>query len=154
MQSPYLTVALLAFLAAGCLIAGTAQADPTEALKVCARLADKDARFACYDELGQRVLAEDGKATPSLPDDIGGAEFEKQAHGQIKEDRGQVTSCQKGGDGRWYFYFDNGQVWKEANTGRNRFRNCDFLASVYRDGFGYKMRIEESGKRIRVTRLR
>jgi hypothetical protein len=50
---------LLALWLAGLSISSGYAADPVEALKVCAKMADRDARFACYDELGQRVLEEE-----------------------------------------------------------------------------------------------
>lgn len=143
-----------AALFTGLLVTVSHASDPVEELKSCARIGEPEERYACYDDLGRRLLEDEAPKTPALPDEIGGAAFEERSGAPHKEDRGLVTSCKKGGDGRWYFYFDNGQVWKESNTGRHRFRNCEFIASVYRDGFGYKMRIEENDKNIRVSRIR
>lgn len=153
-RSPVI-VTLPAALFAICL-AGTSHAtDPIEELKVCARMTDQDVRYACYDRLGQRLLEDESPESPALPDDIGGADFTDQPQQEVaKEDRGRVTSCTKGRDGRWYFVFDNGQVWKESNTSRNRFKNCEFVAYIYRDSFGYKMRIGDDGKKLRVRRVR
>ena len=142
-------------LALTCLMPGIAQAaDPVEELKACARVTDEKVRLACYDGLVQRLLRDESSVVPALPDDIGGADFEEEAQIPKKQDKGLVTSCKKGGDGRWYFYFENGQVWKEVNKRRLRFKDCNFIASVARDGFGYKMRIDGDERSIRVSRIR
>lgn len=153
---------------------GVRAADAVEGLKLCAKMTDRDARLACYDDLGERLLAEESvddmlfesddiqaedaetktatAVPPSLPDDLGRKAFEKESDSPQNE--GRVTSCKKGADNRWYFYFDNEQVWKESNTGRYRFKDCNFVATISRDGFGYKMRQEGKTRYIRVKRVR
>lgn len=146
---------------------GVAQSvDPVEELKVCARMTDQDARFACFDNLGERVLREepaDKKPTQDqmprpetvtatetnaqpLPDDFGSSKSIQYS--------GFITSCKKGHYGNWYFIFDNGQVWKEVNKRNLRFKECNFNATITRDAFGYKMRIDGVDKTIRVRRNR
>ncbi|MCP5091209.1 MAG: hypothetical protein GY949_09830 [Gammaproteobacteria bacterium] len=155
--------------------AGVAHAaDAVEALRACATVADRDARLSCYDDLGKRLLEEEpaenmssandasqseaaetvttAAVTPSLPDDLGGTAFEKESG--KPENRGRVTSCKRAADKRWYFFFDNEQVWKESNTGRNRFKDCNFVATISRDGFGYQMQQEGETRKIRVKRVR
>jgi len=155
--------------------AGVAHAgDAVEGLRACAAVADRDARLGCYDDLGKRLLEEapaenmssaniarepeaaeavtTAAVTPSLPDDLGGTAFEKES--DKPENKGRVTSCKRGADNRWYFFFDNEQVWKESNTGRYRFKNCDFFATISRDGFGYQMQQEGKTRKIRVKRVR
>ena len=180
---------LLALWLAGLSIASGHAADPVEALKVCAKMTDRDARFACYDELGQRVL-EEGSAdeqnppetaveaaatttattatgptiateptgeasdTPSLPDQLGGTSFEKKSEKGQFEHKGLVTSCKKGADDRWYFSFENGQVWRQSNRSRRRFKECHYFVTITRDAFGYKMQIEGESGKIRVARRR
>jgi len=152
----------------------THAADAVQALRACAKVADPDARLTCYDDLGKHLLEEESaeemssandgiqaaapetvataEAPPSLPDNLGGPAFEKESG--TPQNKGRVTSCQKGADKRWYFFFDNEQVWKESNTGRYRFKDCNFLATISRDGFGYRMQQEGETRRIRVTRVR
>ena len=140
--------------------------DPVEELKACAKMTDRDARFACFDNLGERVLREasaDEKPTrekvaqaeavtatatnaQSLPD-----EFGKSRSIQYS---GLITSCEKGYYGNWYFIFDNGQVWKEVNKRNLRFKECNFNATITQDAFGYKMQIDGVEKTIRVRRNR
>jgi len=146
---------------------GVAQSvDTVEELKVCARMTDQDARFACFDNLGERVLrdeptdkkqAQEKMAQPEavtatatiaqpLPDDFG---FSKSI-----QYSGLITSCEKGHYGNWYFIFDNGQVWKEVNKRNLRFKKCNFNATITKDAFGYKMQIDGVEKTIRVRRNR
>ena len=146
---------------------GVAQSvDTVEELKVCARMTDQDARFACFDNLGERVLREepaDKKPTQEkmaqpeavtatatnaqpLPDDLGRSKSIQYS--------GLITSCQKGQYGDWYFIFDNGQVWKEVNNRNLRFKECNFNATITKDVFGYKMQIDGVEKTIRIRRTR
>ena len=177
MQSCRTIPVFVLILSLACIPGTTAHAtDAVEGLRLCAKMSDRDARLACYDDLGKRLLGEASTddmssanediqaevseaetvaaVTPSLPDDLGGADFEKQAGTEPPENKGRVTSCKKGGDNRWYFFFDNEQVWKESNTGRNRFKDCNFVATITRDGFGYKMQQEGKTRTIRVKRVR
>ena len=146
---------------------GVAQsADTVEELEVCAKMTDQDARLACFDNLGERVLREesaDKKSTQEkmaqpeaetatatnaqpLPDDLGKAKNIQYV--------GLITSCKKGYYGDWYFIFDNGQVWKDVNNRDLRFKECNFNATITKDAFGYKMRIDGVEKTIRVKRNR
>lgn len=145
--------------------AGAAQSvDPVEELKACARVTDQNARFACFDKLGERVLREEptnieptreeiaqpeavtGTAINAqpLPDDLG---YTKEI-----EFSGLITSCKQSSSGTWYFTFDNGQVWKEANQRERRFKECNFDVTIKKDVFGYKMRIHELETSVRVRR--
>ena len=140
--------------------------DTVEELKVCARMADQNARLACFDKLGESVLREesaDNKPTQEekiqpeaatetttivepLPDDLGSS--------KTTQYLGLITACKRGQYGDWYFTFDNGQVWKEINGRNLRFKECNFYATITKDAFGYKMRIEGEKGTIRVRRNR
>jgi hypothetical protein len=146
---------------------GLAQAmDPIEELKACSKVTDQDARLACFDKLGERVLGEEAAenlptqgeevqpetATGAetvvmpLPDELGSSENVQYV--------GLITSCEKGHSGDWYFFFDNDQVWKDTNNRNLRFDECHFKATITKRAFGYKMQIEGSDRIIRVTRVR
>jgi hypothetical protein len=140
--------------------------DPIEELKVCARVTDQDARLACFDKLGARVLgeeaadtrptqeekvqpeavAEDESIVMPLPDELGRSKDVQYV--------GLITSCKKGHYGDWYFIFDNEQVWKDVNNRNLRFKECHFNATIRKYAFGYKMRIEGLDRDIRVTRIK
>lgn len=61
---------LLALWLAGLSTASGHAADPVEALKACAKMPDRDARFACYDELGQRVLGRESAEEQDPPEPV------------------------------------------------------------------------------------
>lgn len=155
---------------------GIAQsADPIEELKACARMTDRDARFTCLDNLGERVLREESAdkkpmrekaAQPEavttapatnaqpLPDDLSVPPL---GDGQESKDikfSGMITSCEKGHFGDWYFILDNGQVWEEVKSRNRRFKECNFNVTITKDFFGYIMRIDALDKTIRVRRYK
>ena len=159
----------IALLGLGLLAGGPAwSAEPIAEIKACAEVTDADARLACFDELAARVQREEPAVDPtpavaaekpeeaSLPEHLGGTEFEEQSDNFETHHQGTITECQKGRDERWYFIFSNGQVWKQSNKERRRFKDCNFQATISRDGFGYKMEMDMQGKQqtVRVSRVR
>jgi len=68
--------------------------------------------------------------------------------------QGRVTECKKDASNKWYFVFDNGQVWKQRSNARLSNRECDFPVTITKDAFGYKMQIDGEGKKIRIGRIR
>ena len=156
-------------LGLGLLAGGPAwSAESIADIKACAEVTDADARLACFDELAERLQNEEPAVDPataaateepeeaSLPDHLGGADFEEQSENFETHHQGTITECKKGRDDRWYFVFSNGQVWKQSNKERRRFKDCNFPATISRDGFGYKMAIEVQGKQqtVRVSRVK
>ena len=166
--------AILTLLIAVSTSSGIAQSvDPIDELKACAKMTDRDARFACFDNLGERVLREEsadkkptrGKvAQPEAittaaatnaqppPDDLGTSTLGDDQESKSIKYSGMITSCKKGHYGDWYFIFDNGQVWKEVSRRNFRFKECDFNVTVTKDLFGYKMWIDALEKPIRIKR--
>ena len=159
---------------AACISASVAQsADYVDELKACTKVTDQDARFACYENLGKRVLEDEsatgkpsaetmvqpeaavpvatGTATKAvaLPDDLGNKSFKDPT-----QYRGLITSCKKNADEQWYFYFDGGQVWKQVDGRRHHYRECNFFVTITNDGLGYKMQIDGTKKKVRVSRRR
>lgn len=122
----------------------------------CTMLSQDNARLQCFDDLAQafsQVDVNEVEQPEALPENLGGGKFDKSVK---KPDisRGRLASCKKSHDGRWFFIFENGQVWKQVNHSRrrNNFKNCDFSVAIKEDGFGYKMHIEELAKVVRVKR--
>jgi hypothetical protein len=163
--------------------AAVAQAeDVSEELKACARMSDHDRRIACYEALGARVLNEDAAtsvertspsvnaappqpaapqaapavaATEQLPEDLGGRKFRKPAKEETTQDmsRGHIIACARSFDNKWLFTFEDGQIWKETDSSRTRYSDCDFQASISKDYFGYKMQIDGAKGKIRISRV-
>ena len=137
----------------------------------CAEIEGADARLACYDAAARRsapsepateVAAEEPTEAASsreplpLTQEVG----EEQLPGgsgperETESFRGRVVECKQDSARKRYFYFDNGQVWKQRANARLTTRDCDFMVTITKDGFGYKMQIEGEDKRIRVGRIR
>jgi len=98
--------------------------------------------------------SESAQAAPAtLPEDIGGEGFEEEVEQpEPEEASGSITSCQKGPDKKWYFVFASGQVWKQVDSKRLRFDDCNISATIAKDLFGYKMSVKGRADKIRVSR--
>ncbi len=145
-------------------------ADIVASLKACADVTEQDARLACYDKLGERVLGQETAVVPAAPQEVVQPQQEAQpevvaeaaprveplpddlGRDENVQYRGVISSCKKGHYGDWYFYFENGQIWKEVSNRSARLRECEFPATITRDTFGYKMRIDGIDKTLRVKR--
>lgn len=129
-----------------------------EKVRTCSiKSTDKD-RLQCFDSLAKMVVEIDDQEADkgdTLPGDLGGGKFEKNGK-TPEENRGLVTSCKQSHDGRWFFIFENGQVWKQSNSDRRsrRYKNCNFPVTIKKDGFGYKMNIQELSRELRVRRIK
>ena len=73
---------------------------------------------------------------------------------QLQGFEGRVVECKKDSANKYYFYFDNGQVWKQRANARIPPGKCDFNVTITEDTFGYKMQIEGETKKIRIGRVR
>ncbi len=104
----------------------------------------------------QPVTAAPQSGPQPLTEEVG----EEQLSGKSRPERepesfrGRVIECKQDASKKWYFYFDNGQVWKQRATARLTNRNCDFEVTLTKDSFGYKMQIAGETKKIRVGRIR
>ncbi len=154
--------AIFIFLITACTSAGISQAaDLAVELKACATIADRDARLSCFDRLSDGVVHESPAAgipepgsAPLPPNDPVDSTQRNEPAPTSAQYGGLVTSCKKSYYGNWLFFFENGQVWKEANNRNMRFKDCNFNAAITKDRFGYKMQIEGDDKNIRVKRNR
>ncbi len=116
-------------LAMFCSAAMTNAQEPGD-LEKCAQLEDAQARLECYDTVSQRRPAAEPPAAgpepevsrePEQPEQLSDAVGEEQLTSkEVKEGpvQGRLTECRKGPTGKWYFYFDNGQVWEQRDNDR------------------------------------
>jgi hypothetical protein len=141
-----------------------------EQLKNCAQIQQDPDRIACYEQLGKSVLetALETATTPAqveaiptevatqgeLPDSLGGGDFSDRAGVKIETNRGRVTSCKKASNRKWFYIFDNGQVWKQVDSRKRHYKNCDFFVTVSKDSFGYTMVIDGQDGKVRIDRRR
>ena len=146
-------------------------AQDSNSMARCADIDNADARLECYDEAARQgapsqPATEDAEkeavSAPSreepmpLSQEVG----EEQLPGKSRPERepesfrGRVIECKQDASKKWYFYFDNGQVWKQRANARLTNRGCDFTVTITKDSFGYEMQIEGETKKIRVGRVR
>ena len=104
-------------------------------------------------EGSKESVSVDSIALTPIPDQIGGGRFSN-ASKTSQKFSGHVKSCKKSFDGRWFYIFDNDQVWKQVGSHKYRHKNCDFDVTLSRDFFGYIMRIDDQKLKIRVNRKR
>jgi hypothetical protein len=88
-----------------------------------------------------------------LDDEIG-----KEALGRDEEKElvvhGTVVRCVEDATSKYLFYFDNGQIWKQKDNTKIRWKECAFDVTITKDFFGYKMiRVGETRK-VRVGRVK
>lgn len=142
-----------------------AQADDLgERVRYCSAIENDDLRLACFDGLtgldapsAPQVVAEVA-APPPAPENLGAERLRHKERAVEAEEEinvtATVTRCSEGGNDRYVFYFDNGQVWKQSNNDRVRFRDCNFDVTITKDFFGYKMQQEGETRRIRIKRVK
>jgi hypothetical protein len=137
------------------LAAAAAHAQESDDMARCVDIADTAARLACYDAAVGRNTPAEPEPAP-LTEDVGEEQLDPELRPERQPEsfRGRVTKCQQDASNKWYFYFDNGQVWKQRSGNRVRFRECDFGVTITKDTFGYKMQVDGETKTIRIGRIR
>ena len=135
-----------------------------DGLHRCGLINLTSARLACYDQLsGRQNLAADKtiKSAVLPPDELGSeslsSRYKKRAEPEAVNVR--VIKCSKSGsknsnNAKYIFHLKGGQVWKQISSKRLSFKECNFSASIRKDFFGYKMQLEDSNKKFRISRIR
>lgn len=102
------------------------------------------------------AAAVDAKPVTDLTDEVGEEQLDRPDRPTEEPTlvRGTVTDCKRDASDKYYFYFDNGQVWKQKNSARMQRRSCFFGVTIEKDFFGYKMRIDGEKSEIRISRVR
>lgn len=175
---PSITIRSALYMMLALIPVNTARAaELTEGLSDCAQISAGNKRLACYDELAhstsnQTVSSQTphnptqaNKKMPlngeqnagvitNLSDNIGGGKFATAAGEQKLGYKGRVTSCKKSSDRRWFYLFENGQVWKQVDRRKRRHKDCNFNVVISKHSFGYVMRIDGQDSKIHVARRR
>lgn len=139
----------------------------------CRKLADAEARLACYDRIGRSDPAGVDEresrpdAAPESDPSSTGPETEGSGYGTLTEDTGltkaaavnkpipvTVSRCGEATNFKFYFYLDNGQVWRYIGGGKLRLRSCDGAAFLVEDRFGYTLQLDGDSARLRVKRVK
>lgn len=153
----------------------------TEAIERCRTIADAMDRLACYDRIGRAetaaavapAAAVEAVSTPQPTDqtsqapEIPAAAAEGAEYGELTDDVGlpksaddykpirvTVVRCGQSNDRKWYFYLDNGQVWKYLGARPLRYRSCDTPGMLLEDGMGFALQMDMDEKKHRVQRVR
>lgn len=144
------------FLVGVMAVSGIAAADDT-ALAQCVSIDDAEQRLACYDEIAGRASGAGESTAPISPitQDYGAEQLSNDNPDRKVEQPVlvKVTACRRDDRRRYYFYLENGQVWRQNDDDRLRFKDCNFNATIVRDGFGYKLQVEGQKRRTRVKRV-
>ena len=132
-------------------------------LKRCSSIEDAAARLVCYDGISGRQAPSQAAATSPIDPphdkslDEPGSESVRRDNDEKDETlaiRATVTKCRQDANDKYYFYFDNGEVWKQSDGKRVRLRDCSFDVTITKDFFGHKMRPDGEKWRIRVARVK
>jgi hypothetical protein len=134
--------------------------DLMQELEQCRALDDDDKRLVCYDRIGEvpsvveTTTAEDVREQDSqygdLTDDIG---LPKQADGE-KTILATISSCGLASNRIFYFYFENGQIWKYVGNKRLKYRDCNREAKIIVDRFGFALQLEGETRSLRIMRVK
>jgi hypothetical protein len=153
----------------------------TEEIERCRTIADVVDRLACYDRIGRpetaptHALEAPGDSIPEpIPMDQDSQDLEFPAvaaedteYGELTDDVGlpksaddykpipvTVVRCGQSNDHKWYFYFDNGQVWKYLGARTLRYRDCNTPGMLIEDGLGFALQMDADKAKLRVKRVR
>lgn len=146
----------------------SADENTSDGLQRCVTVEDASARLACYDGLARRTQSavtpglEPGDSAPAgKVADEPAADNDRVAQRRPKQEKGEalgfratVTRCRQDSNRKYYFYFENGEVWKQSDRKKLKYEDCAFDVSVSKDFFGYKMQQDGVDRRIRITRVK
>lgn len=68
--------------------------------------------------------------------------------------RGRLARCDRARSGKFVFYFDNGQIWRQKSSVRVSWKECDFDVTISKDVFGYAMVRDGETRKVRIERVR
>ena len=90
--------------------------------------------------------------TRALDDEVGKESVSTEERDTLAA-RGRLVKCQKGRSGRYVFWFDNGQIWRQKGNVTPNWKECNFEVTVSKDMFGYTMIRDGDSKKIRIERV-
>ncbi|MDH3336378.1 MAG: hypothetical protein OER22_05305 [Gammaproteobacteria bacterium] len=149
---------------------------PMDELHQCREYPDIEKRLACYDGIGETapVVATTGIAVQVEPQETEAvaAEVSQEVdddsqYRELTDDIGlpksednyetiltTVVRCGVANNRKFYFYFENGQVWQYLGNKKLRYRNCNAQAKLVEDGIGFKLQLDGESGQPRVKRVK
>ncbi|WP_237065455.1 hypothetical protein [Microbulbifer guangxiensis] len=129
------------------LLATSASADSlTKQMRGCASIQSDKERLGCYDALSKSL---DERAEQNF-----GQEQKRIVEEAPEQITAQISEVQEGAYGKAIITLDNGQVWRQNDSGRVRWSAGDRIV-VERGLFGsFFMKPAQGGRKIRVKRER
>ena len=135
-----------------------AEDDLMEELNRCRSISNNDARLICYDGIAKAPLNAAPQETKVaglveykvLTDDVGFAETEGDSIAFVA----MISDCVLAPHYKFYFYFDNGQVWRYLGNKKLRYRECNLAAEITEDRLGFSMRIDGETRSLRIERVK
>ncbi len=144
-------------------------------LQQCREYTDIEERLACFDNIGKQTSVAEAEADAEITNvaaaAVIAAEVEPTTDAATQsldssEDFGlpkneeeldsihaNVSRCGVANDRKFYFYLDNGQVWRYIGGKRLRYKDCDSPAILKEDSMGYELKLEGKGG-LRVQRVK
>lgn len=134
-------------------------------IQKCRQMPEAEMRLACYDRLGEPGAQQPTQAQPgAVHEDV---TEQEPGYRELTEDVGlpkeiqddqvilaTVSRCGEANNRKFYFYFDNGQVWKYVGGRKLRIRDCSKQATLQEDRFGYTLQLDGDSRSMRVERVK
>jgi len=156
----------------------TAQHDdgPMRELEQCRELDGDDQRLSCYDRIGETpsVVAATTVKTETSPvvDTTAAIDVQEQdsQYVELTDDIGlpkkaqpaddyntvlaTISRCELASNRIFYFYFENGQIWKYIGRKQLKYRDCSGEAEIKEDRFGFELQLDGETRSVRVARVK
>jgi len=127
----------------------------TPEIERCRAIVNDTERLSCYDNIGSSAPSanseepEDREKT-EIAEDFGLPDTDKESRiYSVAMDR-----CGMAPNRFFYFYFENGQVWKYVGNKKLRYKSCPTSADINEDRYGYKLRLQGETRWHRIQRMK
>ncbi len=155
--------------------AGSASANPQQDIEKCAAITNAAERLFCFDSLAAQLEGADistlpspasqtqskpaaaqrttATATAAAQQDDFGLEMQ-QARDSADQIQSRFDGAFNGWDGDTVFKLENGQVWRQSESGRLSLKAERPMITIKRGWFGaYYLKVEGANKSIKVKRI-
>ena len=154
-------------------IAAQHHEDLMHELAQCRELDADDMRLICYERIGESASVVDTTTAkseaPPVNETTARVDVQEQdsQYGELTDDIGlpktaddanivqaTISNCGLASNRIFYFYFENGQIWKYIGNKKLKYRDCNREAKIIADRFGFGLQIEGETRSLRVMRVK